>query len=256
MRTAMRIKARRSAWLPALLLLAGGGSRAVYAQTTMPPNRSPAVGERASAGSSDEAYAPFIVEAAQRFSIPVEWIRAVMRIESRGNARAVSPAGAMGLMQIMPATWADLTARYGLGADPFEPRANIHAGAAYLRLMWDRYGDLAAMLAAYNAGPGRADAYAAARRPLPSVTVAYVDRVTRRLRGGEPMVAIQHFIDPLAWRRGAIFAAQSEGTSTGSRAAFAPASKLQPVRTVEAMARAEDRPMDTLFVALSGETRP
>lgn len=256
MRTAMRIKARRSAWFPALLLLAGGGSRAVDAQTTMPPDRSPAVNERASAGSSDEVYAPFIIEAAQRFSIPAEWIRAVMRIESRGNRRAISPAGAMGLMQIMPATWTDLSARYGLGADPFDPRANIHAGAAYLRLMWDRYGDLAAMLAAYNAGPGRADAYVAARRPLPSVTVAYVDRALRWLRGGEPMIAMQPAIDPLAWRRAAIFAARSGSTSTGSRSAITPASKLHPARPDEAMARADDRPAGALFVALSGKTQP
>ena len=179
-----------------------------------------------------------------------------MRIESRGNPRAVSPAGAMGLMQIMPATWTDLSARYGLGTDPFDPRANIHAGAAYLRLMWDRYGDLAAMLAAYNAGPGRADAYTAGRRPLPSVTVAYVDRVAERLRSGEPMVAMRPAIDPLAWRRGAIFAARSDGTSTGIRAAFAPASKLQPARTDEALARPDDHPAGALFVALSGETRP
>jgi len=106
-------------------------------------------------------YAPHVSEASQRFAIPEAWIWRVMHVESRGRSRAVSHAGAMGLMQIMPATWAMLTARYGLGSDPFDSRANIHAGAAYLRMMWDRYGDVSLMLAAYNAGPGRADAYAA-----------------------------------------------------------------------------------------------
>ncbi len=251
----MRIKARRTVWLPALLLLVCIPN-AADAQTATPPDRTSGANGSGWTGSPDEAYAPFIVEAAQRFSIPVEWIRAVMRIESRGNPRAVSSAGAMGLMQIMPATWADLSARYGFGTDPFDPRANIHAGAAYLRLMWDRYGDLAAMLAAYNAGPGRADAYVAGRRPLPSVTVAYVDRVTRRLRGGEHMIAMQPAIDPLAWRRGAIFAAQSGGTARGSRSAITPASKLQPSRTDEALARPDDHPAGALFVALTRKTQP
>src|SRR3546814_2027926 len=85
--------------------------------------------------------------------IPERWIWRVMHAESRGNARAVSQAGAMGLMQIMPATWAMLSARHGLGADPFDVRSNILAGAAYLRAMWDRYRDVPLMLAAYNAGP-------------------------------------------------------------------------------------------------------
>lgn len=255
MRTPMQIKARRVVWLSALLLavcIPNSGD----AQAGAPPDRTSGDGGSGWTGSLDEAYAPFIMEAAQRFSIPVEWIRAVMRIESGGNPRAVSPAGAMGLMQIMPATWADLSARYGLGTDPFDPRANIHAGAAYLRLMWDRYGDLAAMLAAYNTGPGRTDAYVAGRRPLPSVTVAYVDLVARRLRAGEPMIAMQPAIDPLAWRRAAIFAARSGGTSAGSHSAITPASKLQPTRPDEAMARADDRPMGALFVALSEATRP
>lgn len=250
------INARRAASIPALLLLAVCIPNAADAQTSTPPDRISGAGGSGWAGSPDEAYAPFIAEAAQRFSIPVAWIRAVMRIESRGNPRAISPAGAMGLMQIMPATWTNLSARYSLGADPFDPRANIHAGAAYLRLMWDRYGDLAAMLAAYNAGPGRADAYVAARRPLPSVTVAYVDRALRWLSGGEPMIAMQPAIDPLAWRRAAIFAERSGSTSTGSHSAITRASKLQPARPDEAMARADDRPTGALFVALSGETRP
>ena len=101
--------------------------------------------------SRADSYATFITEAAQRFGIPEHWIRAVMRVESAGDVRAISSAGAMGLMQIMPATWAVLSARYGLGDDPYDRRANIMAGAAYIREMHDRYG-APGFLAAYNAG--------------------------------------------------------------------------------------------------------
>ena len=65
---------------------------------------------------------PEIAEASARFGIPQAWIVRVMRAESGGNPRAVSLKGAMGCMQIMPATWATLSARYGLGADPFDAR--------------------------------------------------------------------------------------------------------------------------------------
>jgi soluble lytic murein transglycosylase-like protein len=63
-----------------------------------------------------------------------------MGIESRVRVRALSPKGAMGLMQIMPKTSAELSTRYHLGSDPYDPRNNILAGAAYLREMHDRYG--------------------------------------------------------------------------------------------------------------------
>src|SRR3546814_14064344 len=81
-----------------------------------------------------------IEEAVRRFGIPAAWIRAVMRAESAGDVRAISSAGAMGLMQIMPDTWAELRVRHRLGRDPYDPRDNILAGAAYLREMYDRYG--------------------------------------------------------------------------------------------------------------------
>ncbi|WP_447411863.1 lytic transglycosylase domain-containing protein, partial [Clostridium perfringens] len=77
-----------------------------------------------------------------------------MRVESAGDAHAVSRAGAIGLMQIMPATYAELRRDLGLGPDPFAVRDNVLAGTAYLRRMYDRYGS-PGFLAAYNAGPGR-----------------------------------------------------------------------------------------------------
>src|SRR5258708_29108280 len=96
-----------------------------------------------------------------------------MCVESDGKQRARSSKGAMGLMQIMPDTWADLRARYGLGADPYEPRDNILAGTAYLREMHDRYGS-PGFLAAYNAGPTRYEEYLSTGRELPAETQLYV----------------------------------------------------------------------------------
>jgi hypothetical protein len=127
-----------------------------------------------------EHYANDVSEAASRFGIPALWIDAVMQAESFGDAAAVSPKGAMGLMQIMPRTWTELRGRYGLGADPYDPHDNILAGAAYLRELYDRYGT-DGFLAAYNAGPGRYKAYLETGRALPSETPTYIAQVTRRI---------------------------------------------------------------------------
>ncbi|MCH4024744.1 MAG: lytic transglycosylase domain-containing protein [Acetobacter fabarum] len=120
-------------------------------------------------------------QAAERNAIPVTWVRAVLQAESAGDSRAVSSAGAMGLMQLMPGTWHDVRRTLNLGADPFDPHDNIVAGATYLRWLHDRYGD-AGFLAAYNAGPGRYDDHLATGRPLPGETVSYVEFVTRLMK--------------------------------------------------------------------------
>lgn len=138
----------------------------------------------AGAQPSDDPYAAIVTEASQRFEIPERWIRAVMRVESAGDARATSRAGAMGLMQLMPATWAAMRRRYRLGPDPYAPRDNIMAGTAYLREMYDRYGS-PRFLAAYNAGPGRLDDHLREGRPLPAETRRYIDLITPALGGGE-----------------------------------------------------------------------
>ena len=127
-------------------------------------------------------------EAAQRFGLPERWIYAVIRTESAGRTRAVSPAGAMGLMQLMPGTWARQRARFALGSDPFDPRANILAGTSYLREMFDRYGT-AGFLAAYNAGPGRYEQWLSAQRPLPLETRKYVARVASLLQADRIFLA-------------------------------------------------------------------
>ncbi len=120
-----------------------------------------------------DPYATIITDAARRFAIPEGWIRAVMQAESSYEPSAVSPKGAIGLMQVMPATYDELRLRYGLGSDPFEPHDNIIAGTAYLREMLDRFG-ADGFLAAYNAGPQRYEDYLATGRILPEETVNYV----------------------------------------------------------------------------------
>jgi hypothetical protein len=128
------------------------------------------------------AIAGALTEASNRFHLPVHWLRAVMRAESGGDAKSISSKGAIGLMQLMPATYADLRTRYGLGTDPFDPHDNILAGAAYLRELLDQYGEHG-FLAAYNAGPGRYEDYLHGRS-LPAETTEYVRRIAPALSLG------------------------------------------------------------------------
>ncbi|QOG06377.1 lytic transglycosylase domain-containing protein [Aureimonas sp. OT7] len=194
----------RAAWRWIVLaalggLWLGGGSAAAVAQST-PVVRPAAV----------DLQADHIAEASQRFGIPEAWIRAVLRAESAGDVRAVSSAGAMGLMQVMPATWTELRGRYGLGRDPYEPRDNILAGTAYLREMFDRYGNVAAMLAAYNAGPGRYDEYLSTGRTLPAETRAYVAALAPVLGGAAaPDMPLPAPPPPPDWREAPLFAMRS-----------------------------------------------
>ena len=117
--------------------------------------------------------------------MPDQWIRGVMHQESGGQEDVISWAGAMGLMQLMPDTYAEMRDRYGLGSDPFDPHNNILAGTAYLREMYDRYGS-PGFLAAYNAGPGRVDRYLAEGKPLPAETVNYVASISPHLGAEQP----------------------------------------------------------------------
>ncbi|MYZ49095.1 lytic transglycosylase domain-containing protein [Propylenella binzhouense] len=149
-----------------------------------------------------DPYAIYVAEASLRFGVPESWIRAVMRVESAGDPAATSPKGAMGLMQVMPQTWAELSARHGFGPNAYDPRESILAGAAYLREMHDRYGTVEGMLAAYNAGPGRYDDHLATGRPLPWETQNYVAMITPAIGGTTLPLSggrrIARVFDPLA----------------------------------------------------------
>jgi soluble lytic murein transglycosylase-like protein len=161
-------------------------------------------------------YAEYIAEASRRFGIPESWIRAVMRVESRGQVKAVSPKGAIGLMQIMPDTWTGLRLRYRLSRNPRDPRDNILAGVAYLREMHDRYG-AAGFLAAYNAGPGRYAEYLARGRPLPAETLAYVAAVAPLIGGDWVNLGVVVATGPNAWTRAPLFAVVADSTSSAHR---------------------------------------
>lgn len=189
------------------LLLSGLLIAAPFTSVTLAQNAPDARSQQA------HPIADYIAEAARRFGIPVSWISAVMGAESAGDVHAVSPRGAMGLMQIMPDTWSELRARYGLGRDPFDPRDNILAGAAYLREMHDRYGS-PGFLAAYNAGPQRYDKYLAGVRALPAETRAYVAMLAPLVDGGplEDATAIP-VADPLAWTRSPLFVVRANDSA-------------------------------------------
>jgi hypothetical protein len=142
------------------------------------PDGAPASGDSPNPPSAIDQWRPYIVEASRRFGMLEQWVRAVMRAESGGRTMLggrpiTSSAGAMGLMQVMPDTYAAMRLRLGLGSDPYEPRDNIFAGVAYLRDMYDRYG-YPGLFAAYNAGPDRFDAYLLQGRTLPDETWGYL----------------------------------------------------------------------------------
>lgn len=191
--------------------------------------------------------ASHVAEASQRFGLPEQWIYAVMRTESAGRVGAVSSAGAMGLMQLMPGTWARQRTRFGLGADPFDPRDNIIAGTSYLRELYDSYGD-SGFLAAYNAGPGRYEDWRDRGRPLPSETRAYVAKIAPMLQSGSAatVVASASPVQPvrLCWTQSQLFAVRRDAAAaaSGSFAAAAPPTSI----------RASSAPLNGLFAPVSG----
>jgi D-alanyl-D-alanine carboxypeptidase len=136
-------------------------------------------------GPQEDPWGPYIREAAARYRVPERWVRAVMQQESGGEQQATSPVGAMGLMQVMPATYEELRVRHQLGDDPYDPHNSILAGTAYIREMYDRFG-APGFLAAYNAGPDRVDSYLAGRAVLPDETVNYLAAITPNLGTNVP----------------------------------------------------------------------
>jgi D-alanyl-D-alanine carboxypeptidase len=137
-------------------------------------------------GPPGDPWGPYIRDASREFDVPERWIREVMRVESGGRTNAVSPVGAMGLLQLMPGTYEELRGRYALGDDPFFPKDNIRAGTAYMREMYDRFGN-PAFLAAYNAGPRGLERWLHEGRPLPAETRKYVAMIAPNVRDISPM---------------------------------------------------------------------
>ena len=188
-----------------------------------------------------------VAEASQHFGIPEQWIYAVMRAESAGRIGAVSSAGAMGLMQLMPATWARQRARFGLGADPFDPRDNIMAGTSYLREMYDSYG-ATGMLTAYNAGPGRYEDWRDRGRPLPAETRAYVAKIAPMLQTGGTAIVVTSTSPVqsrrISWAQSRLFAARSNATEAAPSADIGEGTAAVPP--------ASPRPLGGLFAPVLG----
>jgi soluble lytic murein transglycosylase-like protein len=161
-----------------------------------------------------ESVDSLVDEASRRFSIPALWIRSVMQVESGGNAQALSSKGAMGLMQIMPGTYTALRQAFGLGADPYQPRDNIMAGAAYLREMLDLYGT-SGFLAAYNAGPARYDEHLATGGPLPEETQIYLSRLAPMLSGAR-VGSISATANPVTWITAPLFIDDKMSSNSGA----------------------------------------
>lgn len=168
--------------------------------------------ERAAPASEQHAVDTYIAEAARRFGIPQHWIRAVMEVESAGNPMAVSRTGAMGLMQIMPATWAELRAQLHLADDPFDPHDNILAGTAYMRQMYDRFGS-PGFLAAYNAGPARYQDHLDTGRALPRETRNYLAVLAPIIDSGPTINStVPRQNRTHDWRNAPLFTATADGT--------------------------------------------
>ena len=207
------------------------------------------------ADSADAPFAAFVAEAAQRFGIPAAWIRAVLRAESLGDVRAISRTGAMGLMQIMPETWAGLRQQYGLGTDPYDAHDNIIAGAAYLRELHDRYG-IPGFLAAYNAGPVRWEDHLATGRPLPAETRAYLARLVPIVGGTAADDTVLLATVVKSWTEASLFPAHPVSSTNDDASAPTPQSSRSSTgrRAQDWTALAPQS--DGLFVALSNRERP
>ncbi len=211
----------------ALSACAGGGRA--------PTSYAPESSSYPAPGSPGDPWGPYIDEASARFGVPGSWIRAVMHQESGGHeyldGRPItSSAGAIGLMQLMPDTYADLQSQYGLGGDPYDPHDNILAGTAYIRQMYEKYGS-PGFLAAYNAGPARVDDYLAGVSGLPAETVDYVAAITPNLGDDRAAIALASAAQP-AVRPVRLASVASSGCSADPDAAYDPSSPCRVAAAV------------------------
>lgn len=149
----------------------GGVSSVSGPAVVTPEGATPIRAERAPARSSRHAaLAPMLDRAGQAADLSPRLLEAIAYVESRFNFQAVSPKGALGMMQLMPATAAEL------GVDPRNPEENVRGGADYLRKMVTMFGDNVELaVAAYNAGPSAVIRHGGV--PPYAETRAYVDAV-------------------------------------------------------------------------------
>lgn len=136
-----------------------------------------APGAFSDAAPKETRYDPMIAEAARKYNLDEDLLRAIIQAESGFNPQALSPKGAMGLMQLMPGTAQSLNV-----TNPYDPAQNIDGGARYLRSMLDRFGgDTGLALSAYNAGPKAVETYKGV--PPYQETQNYVRRILGMLPG-------------------------------------------------------------------------
>lgn len=144
---------------------------------------------RAAQAPPDSRYDEVIEEHARAQGVSPDLVRAVIQLESGFDATAVSPKGAMGLMQLMPATARELGVE-----NPFHPVENIRGGVAYLRQLLDKYNqNVPLALAAYNAGPGAVDRFGGTVPPYQE-TREYVRRITGAAKPA-PQTTIYKWLD-------------------------------------------------------------
>jgi soluble lytic murein transglycosylase-like protein len=164
---------RATAAVAVLPYLLPGSSNVFVLRPTSPdmtPQLAPSVrvSERALA---EAAYSAMVRRIARRYSVEWKLVMAIIASESGGDAAAVSPAGAVGLMQLMPETASDL------GVDPYNPEQNVEGAVRYLSSLLSTFGSVDLTLVAYNAGPGFAMRYRDGAVELGAETRAFLTRV-------------------------------------------------------------------------------
>ncbi len=170
----LRIDRHESEGANVRLYLNGGTMEFPAAQLTrIDPEEASTPAPEAAPAAPAPSPVELIEQAARRYGLPAAFVHSVARAESNLQPGAVSPKGAIGIMQLMPDT-----ARL-LGADPTDPSQNVDAGARYLRDLLLKYdGSTFKALAAYNAGPGAVERYHGLP-PYPE-TLQYIQRVLRQ----------------------------------------------------------------------------
>jgi hypothetical protein len=130
-------------------------------------------------------WSPYVAAAATQYGVPPALVSSVIGAESSGRPGAVSSAGAGGLMQLMPSTFAELQQKHGLGPDRMDPETNIQAGTAYLGQLYKQFGNWPDAIAAYNSGPNRWAAVKAGKQAAPAETTDYTKKVLASFGQGQ-----------------------------------------------------------------------